>query len=135
MATCEHCEARFANAMQLGAHTRYCRMEQLRRQQPDDDDMEDAVVTMSVQSALPPIPITLHSLTRRQQSPWGRVQPVLSTPRRRPVENNYVRDYREVEFIVCLRSIFLCSAHICPPSDLLIVCLYTAGAVHVGCAR
>jgi len=91
--SCSHCGARFANRLQLGAHIRYCAGVQLRAEQ------SGGLVAIPVVEE-PQRAITLHSLTRRRPSPWGRVTtwtaPVCG-PARYSHNEDYVRDYRQVQ--------------------------------------
>ena len=95
--TCVRCGRHFVNALQLGAHVRFCRG-------AHDDNLRGANNNIIAVPMAPAIRrISLHSLARRAPAPWGR--------RDIPVQNRqdipaspYIRDYR----LVCNCAIRQC---------------------------
>ena len=91
---CGRCGRQFANALQLGAHVRTCRGEQLRG--------AGVIIAVPVD---PGAGITLHSLARRPPSPWGRSTPVCFRDRR-GILSAFIRDYQPASVIICFTNFY-----------------------------
>ena len=94
MATCQHCGQTFANALQLGAHTRTHRHEGAE----DEDENEAEDENLENDSYVITAPAPLFELARRPPgSCWGREEVVQE---QQEVQNPpaLARDYREVCF-------------------------------------
>ena len=92
MSTCLKCGQLFHNRLQLGAHVKSCG--------GDAGDTADlfsaeasAVIATPVQ---PPHQISLHSLCRREKSPWGQHKQ-WSCDAAPTTASGYARDYRPVQ--------------------------------------
>lgn len=85
---CVRCGRHFVNALQLGAHVRFCN---------HGDNLRGADNGII---AVPVAPrdrrISLHSLARRAPAPWGRHDMPVQNDRRDIPISQYIRDYQPV---------------------------------------